>query len=46
MVVKRNAHVFLITTAAEGKSLFENLGVDERMILKWFWDKYFESVWN
>jgi hypothetical protein len=45
MVVKRNAHVFLVTIA-EGKSLFENLGVDERIILKWIWNKNFESVWN
>jgi hypothetical protein len=43
MVVKRNAHVFLVA-AANGMSLFENLGVDEWIILKWLWNKYFDSV--
>jgi len=43
MVVKRNAHVFLIA-AAEGMSRYENFGVDERIILKRIWSKYFDSV--
>jgi hypothetical protein len=43
--MKRNAHVFFVATA-EGLSCFENLGVDERIILNWIGNKYFESVWN
>jgi hypothetical protein len=43
MVVKGNAHVFLVA-AAEGMRRFENLGVDEWIILKWICNKYFDSV--